>query len=159
MNFAYTWITYYICNKTHNTKLKLNFRRACQFCYSTTTTQSVESILHVRQMEQSEIPVLAFRFGFAFVVSCSLSVVMVSRASHNLYTPSKFTHTLECIISSFIHLCPIYIGGSSYTCMYLCFREKKLLPFCHITWFKNGGKYNHWMMIWNLNQTQKKRTL
>lgn len=61
--FAYTRITYYIVTKHITQNWSWIFRRACQFCYSTTTTQSVESILHVRQMEQSKIPVVALRFG------------------------------------------------------------------------------------------------
>lgn len=64
--FAYTLfrITYYIVTKHTTQNWMLNFRRACQFCYSTTTTQSVESIL------ESEYSCRGISVRFAFVESC-----------------------------------------------------------------------------------------
>lgn len=161
--FAYTLfrITYYIVTKHTTQNWMLNFRRACQFCYNTTTTQSVESIL------QSEYSCRGILVRFAFVESCRvryrawyaicvwwcLSHLSLAYIEPNHHTYTKYTqkhllkipntlHTIVFCVVFFIlsiiqfHLCP-YIFCVQHMCM--CFKTASV-PMLHGTY--NGISFS-----------------
>lgn len=150
------------CNKTHNTKLKLNFRRACQFCYSTTTTQSVESIL------QSEHSCRGILVRFAFVESCRVryrALCSMCDGLSNLSCTHKHTHTErhrharntcdEHTYKAYIYICYNHsLTHSQSPCYFMPFFIRSIIQYStcahtlcstHVHVFQNGSVLMlHW---------------